>query len=170
MSAEFEVTITDKDMFRFNLYHAYHGFQGIIATLVGIWVLAMAGLTFGQVGMGYTVLYIFLGILFLVYVPGNLYLRSKKQVASSDVLRNALHYKIDDTGVHVSQGGQTADLEWKQIYKMVSTKNQLLIYSSRLNAYIIPKEAIGEQYQSVLGLAISHLEGFRLKMNPFDAQ
>ena len=49
MSAEFEVTITDKDMFRFNLYHAYHGFQGIIATLVGIWVLAMAGLTFGQV-------------------------------------------------------------------------------------------------------------------------
>ena len=59
MSAEFEVTITDKDMFRFNLYHAYHGFQGIIATLVGIWVLAMAGLTFGQVGMGYTVLYMF---------------------------------------------------------------------------------------------------------------
>lgn len=168
MSAEFEVTITDKDMFRFNLYHAYHGFQGIIATLVGIWVFVMAGLTFDRVSVMYTVLYIMLGCLFLVYVPGNLYLRSKKQISSSDILKNALHYKIDDTGVHVSQGEQTADLEWKQIYKMVSTKNQLLIYSSRLNAYIIPKEAIGEQYQAILALAISHLESYRLKMNPFN--
>lgn len=170
MSAEFEVTITDKDMFRFNLYHAYHGFQGIIATLVGVWVLIMAGLTFGKVNLMYTIIYILLGILFLIYVPGNLYLRSKKQISSSEVLKNALQYRIDDDGVHVSQGEQTADLPWKQIYKMVSTKNQLLIYSSRLNAYIIPREAVREQYQTILGLAISHLEGYRLKMNPFNAQ
>lgn len=168
MSAEFEVTISDKDMFRFNIYHAYHGFQGIIATLVGAWVLVMAGLTYGRVSMWNTILYLVFGILFLVYVPGNLYLRSKKQISSSDVLKNALKYRIDDAGVHVSQGEQTADLEWKQIYKMVSTKSQVLIYSSRVNAYIIPKEAIGGQYEAVLGLAISHLEGYRLKMNPFN--
>ena len=167
MSAEFEVTITDKDMFRFNIYNAYHGCKGIISNLVGIWVHVMSGLTFRQVSVWNTILYIVFGILFLVYVPGNLYLRSKKQISSSDVLKNALRYRIDEAGVHVSQGEQTADLEWKQIYKMVSTKSQILIYSSRVNAYIIPKEAIGEQYQAILGLAISHLEGYRLKMNPF---
>ncbi len=167
MSAEFEVTITDKDMFRFNIYHAYHGFQGVIATLAGIWVLVMAGLTFGRVEVVYTILYIILGIVFLVYVPGSLYLRSKQQILSSEVLKHALRYKIDDEGVHVSQGEQTADLEWKQIYKMVSNRNQLLIYSSRVNAYIIPKEAAGEKYQTIVGLAVNHLEGFRLKLNPF---
>ncbi len=155
MSAEFEVTITDKDMFRFNIYHAYHGFQGILATLVGVWVLIMAVITFSKVNIFYTILYVVLGIVFLIYVPGNLYLRSKKQISSSDVLKNALRYKIDDAGVHVSQGEQAADLEWKQIYKMVSTKNQLLIYSTRVNAYIIPKEAIEEQYETILGLAIA---------------
>lgn len=168
MSAEFDVTITGRDMFRFNIYHAYHGFQGIIATLVGVWVLVMAGLTFGKVSVMNTILYIVFGILFLVYVPGTLYLRSKKQVSSSEVLKNALHYRIDDAGIHVSQGEQTADLEWKQIYKMVSTRTQLLIYSSRVNAYIIPKELIEEHYQTILGLAISHLESYRLKMNPFN--
>lgn len=167
MSAEFEVTISDKDMFRFNVYHAYHGFQGVIATLAGIWVLVMAGLTFGKVEILYTILYTILGIVFLVYVPGSLYLRSKQQMSSSEVLKRALNYKIDDTGVHVSQGDQTADLEWKQIYKMVSNKNQILIYSSRVNAYIIPKEAVLEQYQTIVGLAVNHLEGFRLKLNPF---
>lgn len=167
MSTEFEVTITDKDMYRFNIYHAYHGFQGVIATLAGIWVLVMAGLTYGKVETVYTVLYIVLGIVFLVYVPGSLYLRSKQQVLSSDELKHALHYKIDDEGVHVSQGERTADLPWKQIYKMVSNKNQILIYSSRVNAYIIPKEAVGEVYQTIVGLAVNHLEGFRLKLNPF---
>ena len=166
MSAEFEVTISDKDMFRFNVYHAYHGFQGVIATLAGIWVLVMAGLTFGKVEILYTILYTILGIVFLVYVPGSLYLRSKQQMSSSEVLKRALNYKIDDAGVHVSQGDQTADLEWKQIYKMVSNKNQILIYSSRVNAYIIPKEAVLEQYQTIVGLAVNHLEGFRLKLNP----
>ena len=69
MSVEFDIRITEKDMFRFNLYHAYHGFQGIVATLVGIWVLVMAAITFGKVEVMYTILYIVFGIVFLIYVP-----------------------------------------------------------------------------------------------------
>ena len=167
MSVEFETAITDKDMYRFNLYHAYHGFQGICATLVGVWVMIMAIVTFGKVEIMYTMLYTVFGIVFLVYVPGSLYLRSKQQIRSSKALQQALHYRIDDAGVHVSQGEETADLEWKHIYKMVSTKNQLLIYSNRVNAYVIPREAIGQQYETVVGLAINHLESYRLKLNPF---
>ena len=167
MSVEFQVTITDKDMFRFNIYHAYHGFQGIVATMAGIWALITAGLTYGKVELVYTILYIVFGIVFLFYVPGSLYLRSKRQISSSEVLKNALYYRIDEEGVHVSQGEQTADLQWKQVYKMVSNKNQLLIYSSRVNAYIIPKEAVAHQYPTIVGLAVNHLEGFRLKLNPF---
>ena len=159
MSVEFDAAITEKDMYRFNLYHAYHGFQGICATLVGFWVLVTAALTFGKVEVQYTLLYIVFGIVFLVYVPASLYLRSKKQIQGSEVL--------DDAGIHVSQGGQTADLEWKQIYKMVSTKSSLLVYSNRVNAYVIPREAVGQQYETVVALAVNHMEGYRLKLNPF---
>lgn len=154
-------------MYRFNLYHAYHGMQGIMATLVGIWVLITSVITYGKVSIIYTVFYVVLGIVFLIYVPGNLYLRSKKQVRSSEVLQQALHYRIDEKGVHVSQGEETGDLEWKQIYKMVSTKNNLLIYSNRMNAYVIPREALGQKYETVVALAINHLDGYRLKLNPF---
>lgn len=167
MSVEFDAAITEKDMYRFNLYHAYHGFQGICATLVGIWALIMAAITFGKVEIMYTLLYFVFGIIFLVYVPASLYLRSKKQIQSSEILKHALRYKIDETGIHVSQGEETADLEWKQIYKMVSTKSSLLIYSNRVNAYVIPREAVGEQYEKVVALAVNHMEGYRLKLNPF---
>lgn len=167
MSVEFDTTITEKDMYQFNLYHAYHGFQGIAATLVGVWVLVMAAVTFGKVEIMYTLLYLVFGVVFLVYVPVSLNLRSKQQIRSSEILKQALHYKIDDTGVHVSQGEETADLEWKQIYKMAATKNSLLIYSNRVNAYVIPRKAMGEQYEKVVGLAVNHLESYRLKLNPF---
>lgn len=167
MSVEFDTNITEKDMYRFNLYHAYHGMQGIMATLVGVWVLITAVITFGKVSTFYTVFYVVLGIVFLIYVPANLYLRSKKQVRSSDVLQQALHFRIDEKGVHVSQGEETGDLTWKQIYKMVSTKNNLLIYSNRINAYVIPRETLGEKYETVVALAINHMEGYRLKLNPF---
>lgn len=164
MSTEFDVTITWKDMYRFNLYHAYHGFQGIFATVIGILVLVVAGLTAGKVDTMYTVLYAVFGVVFLVYVPGSLYIRSKQQILLSDVLKQALHYKVDEEGIHVSQNDQTADLLWNQIYKIVSTKSNLLIYSSRVNAYVIPRDVIGAEYETVVSLAKDHLEKYRLKL------
>lgn len=164
MSAEFDVTITGEDMFRFNMYHSYHGFHGIFATVLGILILGVAAATAGKIETMYTVLYTVFGIVFLVYMPISLYMRSKQQVLSSDVLKQALHYKVDETGIHVSQQGQTADLLWEQIYKVVSTKSNLLIYSSRMNAYVIPRTVIAGQYETVTALAESHLEKYRLKL------
>ena len=100
----------------------------------------------------------------MVYVPGSLYIRSKQQILLSDVLKQALHYKVDEEGIHVSQNDQTADLLWNQIYKIVSTKSNLLIYSSRVNAYVIPRDVIGAEYETVASLAKDHLEKYRLKL------
>lgn len=164
MTTEFDVTITSKDMYRFNMYHAYHGFQGIFATVIGILVLIVAGATFRKIETMYTVLYFVFGLIFLIYVPVSLYMRSKQQILSSEVLRQSLHYKVDEEGVHVSQNDQTADLLWNQIYKVVSTKSNLLIYSSRVNAYVIPRNAISKEYETVAQLAAKHLEKYRLKL------
>ena len=164
MTAEFDVAITSKDMYRFNMYHAYHGFQGIFATIIGIFVLIVAIITYGKIDIMYTILYVVFGVVFLVYVPVSLYKHSKQQILSSEVLRHALHYKVDEEGVHLSQNDQTADLPWNQSYKVVSTKSNLLIYSSRVNAYVNPRETIGTDYETVAKLAEKHLEKYRFKL------
>lgn len=164
MPIEFDIKITDKDMYRFNLYHAYTGFQGIFATVIGIAVCAVAILTFGKVEVTYSMLYLLFGIIFLVYVPVSLKMRSKRQILTSPVLKETLHYRVDEAGIHVSVGEQSADLEWKMIYKMVSTKSNLLIYSSRINAYVIPRTQLGDKYEAVRDLAKRKLEAYRLRM------
>lgn len=161
---EFDVKLTDKDMYRFNMYHAYTGFQGIFATVIGIAVFVVAIMTAGKVERTYTLLYLGFGIVFLIYMPVSLLMRSKRQMLTSEVLKDTLHFKLDDAGVHVSQKGQTGDLPWNQIYKMVSTKSNLLIYSSRINAYVVPKHFIEEQYGEISKLASEKLESFQIKL------
>lgn len=164
MPIEFDIKITDKDMYRFNMYHAYTGFQGIFATMIGIVVLIIAFITLGKVETTYTFLYFLFGVVFLIYTPVNLWTRSKRQILLSPVLKGILHYSIDDKGVHVQAGEQHALLEWNMIYKIVSTKNNLLIYSTRVNAYVIPLVQLGEEYVFVKKIAEQKLEKYRFNM------
>lgn len=164
MNTQVTIQITEKDMYRFNLHHAYTGFQGIFATVIGILVLVVAAVTYGRVELTYTVLYAVFGVLFLVYTPAALKMRSKRQMLLTPVLKEPMHYTFDEAGVHVAIGEQQADLEWKMIYRMVSDQKQLLIYSTRVNAYILPMEQMTEQYPAVKALAEEKLEPFRRRL------
>ena len=85
-------------------------------------------------------------------------------LAASEVLRGTLHYLVDENGFTVSQGEESANLPWDQIYKMVATKSNVLVYSTRINAYIIPREQLGEQYKDLAKIANEKLPKHRVKM------
>ena len=85
-------------------------------------------------------------------------------LVASEVLRGTLHYLVDEKGFTVSQGEESANLPWDQIYKMVATKSNVLVYSTRINAYIIPREQLGEQYKDLAKIANEKLPKHRVKM------
>jgi len=47
---------------------------------------------------------------------------------------------------------------------MKSTKDMLLLYTNRINAYILPKAQLGENYQLLSELAQKKLEKYRIKL------
>lgn len=164
MRTEFDIKLAAKDMYRFSIHHAYTGSQGIISIVLAALSFFAAVKTYGSVAMSYTVLYAVFGVLFLFYMPLNLYLRSKRQFLMSKELQAPLHYVIDETGIHTSQKDATADLPWEQVYKLVSTKSGIFVYSNRVNAYIIPKNQIEGQYEAFREIAEAHLPKYRYKM------
>ena len=163
MPLKFDITLTAEDMYRFNMYQTYSGFHGWFSIAFSILIFVVAGVTRGKIEAAYTALYIVFGIVFLVYPPVSLYLRSKRTLAMSEVLRGTLHYEVDEEGLHVSQK-ESALLPWEQIYKMVATKHNVLVYSSRINAYVIPRAQLGESYAALQTQAAAHLPAYRLKM------
>lgn len=161
---EFDIKIKSQDMYRFNMYQTYSGFHGIFSIIVSIFIFVVAALTYGGLDITYTILYIAFGIIFLFYLPVTLWIRSKHALAVNEVLKGTLHYLVDDKGFTVSQGEESATLAWDQIYKIVATKSNVLVYSTRINAYIIPREQIAEQYASLAKLVKEKLPAYRVKM------
>lgn len=164
MPVEFDIKLEVKDMYRFNMYHSYTGFQGILSIIVAVIAFVFAFKTYGNVTIEYTLLYVIFGIVFLLYMPMSIYTGAKRQILMSEVMKNALHYKVDDSGIVTSQGEQSAQLNWNQIYKIIETKSNILVYSSRKNAYIIPKEQLGTSRNDLAEIFKKNMEPFRLKI------
>lgn len=143
MPIEFDITLTAKDMYRFNLYQTYSGFQGWSAFAISIASFAAAWMTYGDIEVMYTILYTAFGFIFLFYVPISLYIRSKNSFRASKVLCRPLHYAVGEEGFAVSQGEESAFLAWEQVYKIAATRSNVLVYSTRRNAYVIPRVQLG---------------------------
>lgn len=163
-NAVFDVKLQVKDIYRFNIYQIYRGLQGWISIILGILSFVMAGVTGGEGEYLYMILYIAVGFLFLLYIPGSLWLRAKASLKTNAVLAGTLHYEISDACIRVTQGEEAGELPWDAVFKVVSTKNQILIYSTRINAYIIPREQMGDQYDAFAELAGKKLEPYRVKL------
>lgn len=164
MPIEFDIKLTSKDMYRFNLYQTYTGFQGWFSIIFSIVTLALSVITYGDVTLNYTAMYVCFGIILLIYTPISLWLRSKRSLTASEVLRGTLHYEIGEKGFKVSQGEASAELPWEQIYRMVATKSNILVYTNRINAYVIPREQLGDKYDNVAEIANEKLPKYRVKM------
>ena len=164
MPLEFDVKLEPKDMYRFNMYQTYSGFSGVSSILFAIALFGLAIYTYGEVSLPNTIMYVGVGIMMLVYMPSTLWLRAKQSIKASPVLSNTLHYMVDADGFTVTQGEASGVLAWKQIYKMVSTKHLVLVYSTRINAYVIPRRQLDEQYLPLAKLAREKLPKYRCRM------
>ena len=166
MSVKFDVKLTSEDMYRFNIHHAYTSLQGILSLAMGAFIIAVIIIS-GQFQEFITAVpYVALALIFLLYIPITLWFRSKRQISMSDVLRETLHFELNDEGIVVTSDAleEQALLPWKQVYKAVTTRHNFLIYSNRVNAYIVPKAQVEEQLSEIYEAFEKHCEDYRLKI------
>ena len=155
MKIEFDVKVTEKDLYSFNIEQAYKGSQGVISLLFAVLLAAAAVLSAQKGNTGYVVLYIIVGILVLLYVPFSLKGRVKMIMKTNEVFSKPLHFEIDEKNIKVSQGEEMAQLPWEQVYRFVANDKRILIFSNRKNAYILSKEQLGDSYEALKELASS---------------
>jgi hypothetical protein len=101
---------------------------------------------------------------YIFMVSWILWMRANATIKTNAVLAGTLHYEVSEECIRVTQGEESGELPWDAVYKIVSNDKQVLIYSNRVNAYIIPRTQIGEQYDMFCRIAEKKLEKFRLKL------
>ena len=85
---------------------------------------------------------------------------------TQEVFKHPLTYELTESGIMVSSPAseEPAELPWEYIYKISTWKEYLLIYSNRVNAYIIPKEDIKDVYSPTIDYIKKHVEDYKLQI------
>lgn len=168
MPLTFKAKVQADDWFRFNMRHNYTSFSGIMSVVVGLLLYVAAFLARERFGTENIILFYALDTMFLVYTPIRLKTRAKLVTAEGAPLSFTYSYTLGDEGIDVEVEGDMAEgenhafLPYNQIYKAVLTKQGLYIYSSRVNAYIIPRRDIEGCVEDVCGILRKKLQSYQL--------
>ena len=154
MKIEFDVNMTAGKMYDYMLRHTLTSFSGIIGEVLGVVITA----GFFTIDEPRKWLYLIFGLLVLFYQPVALYVRAKKQVSSNEVFKQPLHYVLDEKGITVQSGENADSLEWDKMYKAVSTMKSIILYTTRINACIFPKEDLGMKKDDVIKMICTHMD------------
>lgn len=137
MEMEFDVQITKKDLYDYQLYYAYTSPSGLFGTIVGCLFL-VAFLNTG------TPLYLIVGAFIILYFPWTLHIKAASQ-AKTPVFQKPLHYRLSEEGLEISTEEEKQLVPWDSITKASSTGKTVLLYTSKVNAFLFPKRELGER-------------------------
>lgn len=157
MELEFDVKMTAFGLYDYLLYHTYTGLSGLIGTLVGVFLII------GFASTKYPI-YLIAGVVIILYLPVNLFLRANQQIQKNEAFKKPFHYKMTDEGVSVSQGESMESISWENCYKAVSTRSSIILYTSKVTASIFPRKDIGEKQEALIEMISTHMEPKKVKI------
>ena len=94
------------------------------------------------------VILVFLGAMFTVIQPFGILLKGWNQLKSG-AFRKPFHYIFSEEGIEVKNIAGTAKVEWKQIRKVITTKEAMYIYMNSISALIIPAQECSGHYAEI---------------------
>lgn len=145
----FQVKIGVKDLYHFLMSYNYKSFGGGFGLFISIVCLIYLVISFRTNTFGANLLFLFLGLLFTVLQPIMLFQKAAQQATTSPAFREPLEYELNEEGVVIRQNSEEVPVAWDAIVKVVEDKKQILIYTSRVNACIWPKEQFTDQVEVV---------------------
>ncbi len=157
MKVEFDVKITAASLYDYMLAHTYSGFSGLFGSIVG----ALFIIYFASSHVWHHLL---AGLVILFYIPCSLFLRAKKQAATNEAFKQPIHYTLSDEGITVTQGENEMVQPWAAIVKASATNKSILLYTSKVNAWIFPKSDLGDKRADVIEMISTHVSPDRVKI------
>lgn len=157
MEVEFDVQMTSADLYDYMLHHTFTSPSGLIGAVAGALMIVA-----GFAGSG--ALCTIAGIVILLYLPVALFMRSKQQFLSNPAFRQPLHYRMNEEGITVSQGEHEECCKWEDMQKAISTMRSIVLYTSAVNATILPKKAMGEKTTAVIEVISTHMPPKKVKI------
>lgn len=150
-----KITLTEKDIKDYVYGQTLKSARGIAFFALGVIAIVILVLSWKDQGTLAKVCLIGIAAIYLVVQPVLTILKANTLTKRPE-LSVPIDYEIDEEEVAVTQGEEHIVYRWEDGFRFVVKKNLLLMYVSRINAYILPKDQLGEDYQRLLTMAKNH--------------
>lgn len=164
MSVKFEVKMTDKIMYDFMLHHNYTSVSGLLGAVIGCVALAFAVHDYVSGDAVWVMPMIFVAVVSLILPPISMRTKAKMQVMGTPAFRKPLTYELTEEGIWVRQEGLETLNAWEDITKAVSSNCSVILYLTRVRAVILPRSAMGDQYEKAMEMIHTHLSPNKVKI------
>lgn len=154
---ELDVKIEASDLYDYMMAHSYNSPSGILGSCVGALMVIIAL-------FNHQWIFLICGVILLLYLPWTLFLKSKQQALTNPAFQKPLHYVLDENGITISQGEESQNQAWENMYKATSTNRNIIVYTSRVNATILPKRVLGEDLSKCIEIISTHMPPSKVKI------
>lgn len=154
MSYHYDYQTTPFDLWQISMKGIYRSMVGLVNLIFTIAMVLLIFRYYTEVNL-LLKLFLILGLsLFTLIQPTAIYLRAKKQLNTSP---KRIDIVFDDNGVHVNAAGESSDIKWKRIQKIVKQPGTLIIYSSQKHGFVLPNRVLGTDKEKLYEFVISKL-------------
>lgn len=159
---KFQVLVKVPYMYDFLMKNAYQGLKGIVGVIISVGALVLYLKGFGGNDDFMNGLLLVIAALMVVN-PFYLYYKAWKQVKLNKSFQEPLNYTVNDAGITVGQGEEEGTIPWNAVVMVTETRKSVLVYLSKRNAYIFPKEELKENYDEFKEMLKLHVDARCIK-------
>lgn len=161
---KFHTQLKAKDIFKFSLAYTYSGVQALLTIFMlavgGYMIYSGASKAQGQTNIIFGVVVI---ALFVVVNPLMLYVKAKKQAIENPVYKKQTYYTLQEDGIFVELGEESATIEWIRVYKISHFMGLTLLYTGKKQAFVFPDYELGDDREAMLSYMKEHIKEARKK-------
>lgn len=157
MEMSLDVKIKATDLYDYMLYHQYTSASGLIGNCVG----ALMIITFMMNGQW---IFLLIGVIILLYLPWTLFVKSGQQALNNPAFKEVLKYTLNEEGLAITLGEETQMQKWEDMHKAVSTARSIIVYTSPINATIIPKRCMEGSKMQVIKIISTQMPPKKVKI------
>ena len=150
-----KITMTEKNIKDYVYGQTIKSMRGVAFFALGVIAIVILVMTWSDQNVFTKVCLIGIAAIYLVVQPVMTILKANT-LSKRQELFVPIDYEIDEEEVAVTQGEEHIVYRWEDGFRFVVKKNLLLMYVSRINAYILPKDQLGDAYSQILTLAKKH--------------
>ena len=151
-------------MYDFLLHYNYKGFAGMVGPAFSILALGALLVSYSVLTKGQIILLIIASLLFTVINPLLLMLKAAKQIKLNPTFRDPILYTLGEDKVTVTQNEESVSIPWKDVVEVTETKNNIIVYLSKVRAFVLPKENMGDQLPKVKELISRAAKNGKLRL------